>query len=397
MTAPLFPPKPEPRTGRRFPVVRVALLVLLVALLVLPTVWWHLTPARSVGVVVIDKTLPHAAWREHERVHWWLDHRRVMDPRGGVAWRYAEDYVGYAPLTKVGTDLDSTHLAGARLVYIADAYGVYTGDYLADDDSTTHGELEPSQLIYGGMKDAEVTALERFVARGGSVVAEFNTLEDPTAGTAAGDRLGALLGVRFDRWLGRWYGDLSSPDEIPSWMKERYERVYWKPWNFRGPGVVMFSDREDRIVVIDSSEFTSRWPITLEVDDPDDPLTRRVRSGQPYWYWVSGVSPTDSGEVLAHFHLHVTDAAKQRLRAMGFSSLPPAVVRHRGAGVRAYFAGDFADVGATPPPLRRTRGMDWMGRLQARTKKPGRQQRFFWRVTMPLWDGMLDEVMATSR
>ena len=257
--------------------------------------------------------------------------------------------------------------------------------------------LEPSQRIYGGMQDAEVAALESFVARGGNVVAEFNTLEEPTAGTAAGDRLGALLGVRFDRWLGRWYGDLSGGDEIPAWMRARYERTYWKPWNFRGPGLVMFSDSDDRIVVIDSSEFTGRFPITLEVDDADDPLTRRVRSGQPYWYWISGVSPSDSGDVLAHFTLHVNDAAKQRMRAMGFATLPPAIVRHRGAGLRAYLAGDFADVGVAPPPLRRTRGMDWIGRVQAHSKKPGRQQRFFWRVTIPIWDGMLDEVRAQAR
>lgn len=397
MTAPLFPPKPDTQAKRRFPIIRVTLAVLLVLLLIVPTVWWHLTPAREVGVVVVDKTLPHSMWREHERVHWWLDHRRVKDPRGTVAWRYAEDYVGYDPTAKRGTDLDSTHLANARLVYIADSYGVYTGDYLVDDDSTTHGELEPSQRIYGGMQDGEVAALEAFVARGGNVVAEFNTLEEPTAGTAAGDRLGALLGVRFDRWLGRWYSDLSGPDEIPTWMRARYERTYWKPWNFRGPGLVMFSDSDDRIVVIDSSEFTGRFPITLEVDDASDALTRRVRSGQPYWYWISGVSPSDSGDVLAHFTLHVNDAAKQRMRAMGFSTLPPAIVRHRGSGVRAYLAGDFADVGVAPPPLRRTRGMDWMGRLQARSTKPGRQQRFFWRVTIPIWDGMLDEVRAQGR
>lgn len=393
MTDPFVPPlgAPPAQPKRRVPVVRTTLALLLLTLLFVPALWWRLTPAREVGVVVVDKTLPHPRWREHERVHWWLDHRRVQDPRGGVAWEVDADYIGYDPVAKRGTDLDPSHLTDARLVYIADAYGVYSGDYPTEADTARTAALEPSRLIYGGMRDAEVDALEAFVAGGGSVVAEFNTLEDPTAGTAAGDRLGALLGVRFDRWLGRWYGDLASDDEIATWMRARYERVHWKPWTFSGPGLVVFSDVDDRIVVIDSSEFTARWPVTLEVAVREDPLMRGVREGQPYWYWFSGVTPSDSGVALAHFALHVTDAAKARLRAMGFSTRPVAVVRHRGGGVRAYLAGDFADVGTAPPPLRRTRGLDWLARLQGRSTKPGRQQRFFWRVTVPIWDGMLSE------
>lgn len=398
MSAPRVPGEPlDAVQVVRFPVRRTVLALLVIGLVVFPLLWWRLTPLRRVGVVVVDKTLPQAMWREHERVHWWLEHRRVMGPRGDAEWLFAKDYVGYDPVAKRGRDLERADLEDARLVYIADAYGVYAGDYLVDDDSTTHGELEPSARIYGGMTDGEVDALERFVADGGSVVAEFNTLEEPTAGTAAGDRLGALLGARFERWLGRWYGDLSAADEIPRWMRERYERVYWKPWEFRGPGLVFFSDVGDRIVVVDSSEFTSPWPVTFEVDEPADPLVRRARAGQPYWYWMSGVAPTDSGRVLAHFELHITDAAKARMQAMGFSTRPPAVIRHRGPTLRAYFPGDFADVGSAPPPLKRMRGMDWLGRLQAREWKPGVQKRFFWRVTIPLWDGMLDEVQAPTR
>jgi hypothetical protein len=397
VTTSAFPIEELPPPPRRFPVRRTVAALCVLALVVLPGAWWHLTPPRAVGVVVVDKTLPRPVWREHERVHWWLEYRRVLGPRGDVSWRDATDYVGYDPVTQRGTDLDSTHLATARLLYIADAYGVYRGDSLVDDDSTTHGELEPSARIYGGMTSAEVDAIAGFVARGGNVVAEFNTLEEPTSGTAGGDRLGALLGVRYDRWLGRWYGNLGGADEIPRWMRERYERTYWRPWTFRGPGLVFFSELGDRIVVIDSSEFTSEWPVTLEVTDAADVLSRRIVGGQPYWYWMSGVTPTDSGRVLARFELHVTDAAKRRMRQLGFAPEMPAVVRHRGAGLRAYLAGDFADVGATPPPLKRTRGLDWFGRLQARERRPGVQTRFWWRVTLPIWDGMLDEVRRQAR
>lgn len=389
-----FPtPQPEVQQRRRLPVKRLVALLLLLFLLVAPHLWWRSTPLRPHRVLVVDKTLPRPEWREHERLQWWLSHRRVVSPRQDALWDPTRDYIGYDPVAKRGTDLTDAALDSVDLVYIADAYGVYQGDYLLDDDSSTHGELEPSQRIYGGVTTDEVDALTRFVRRGGDLVAEFNTIEEPTSSTPASDALGALLGVRYQRWLGRWYADLGSADEIPRWMLERYERVYWKPWTFRGPGIVIFGEASDRIVVIDSSEFTARWPITVEVDEQaaDDPLLRGVRNGQPYWYWISGTEPTDSGRVLAWYDFHVSGEAKRRLEAMGFEARFPAVVRHRGAGMRAYFAGDFADVGLRPPPLMRTRGLDWFGRYTARDKKPGIQRRFFWRVTLPIWDAMLAE------
>lgn len=387
----MFPTEPAVPPTRRLPIKRLIALCILLLLLVAPTIWWSITPLREHRVLIVDKTLPRPEWREHERVTWWLSHRRVASPRKDPIWDAARDYIGYDPIAKRGTDLSDAALDSVDLVYIADAYGVYAGDYLMDNDTSTHGELEPSKRIYGGVTTDEVHALTRFVRRGGDLVAEFNTLEEPTSGTAAGDALGALLGVRYQRWLGRWYPNLESSDEIPRWMRERYERVYWKRWEYRGAGIVIFAEAGDRIVVIDSSEFTAQWPITLEVEDSDDPLVAQVRSGQPYWYWVTGTEPTDSGRVLAWYDFHVTDAAKRRLEQMGFSARFPAVVRHKGSGVRAYFAGDFADVGVKPPPLMRTRGLDWFGRYQAREKKPGIQKRFFWRVTIPLWDAMLAE------
>ena len=92
-----------------------------------------------------------------------------------------------------------------------------------DTDTSTHDELEPSQRIYGGMTADEVDALTRYVQRGGDLVAEFNTLEQPTSGTEQGVALGALLGVRYQRWLGRWYANLESSDEIPRWMRKKFE------------------------------------------------------------------------------------------------------------------------------------------------------------------------------
>ncbi|MBX3174031.1 MAG: hypothetical protein KF709_06430 [Gemmatimonadaceae bacterium] len=371
-------------------------MALLLALSVLvPRLAWEFTAPVPLRVLVVDKTVPQASFGEHDRVAFWLTHRRVPTADGRKVWDVARDYLGYDPIARRGEAISAERLAGVDLVYLADAYGVYTGDSAeVVAHSTRLAALERSTLVYGGLSLPEVELLESHVARGGSLVAEFNTLEQPTAGSPAGERMGALLGARYDRWLMRWYADLASEDEIPSWMRERWERLRGRRWPHRGPGIVVFHETDERIVVIDSTEFTSRWPVTLEVERPDDPLVRRVRSGQPYWYWISAVSPLEGAEVLATFRLHVTPAAEARLRRTGFSPSVPAVVRRAGVPLVAYVTGDIADVGVEPPPLMRTRYMDWYGRWQAREGRPGPQRRFFWRSTLPLWDGMLDEVRA---
>lgn len=376
---------------------RFALLLLLVGA-VLPRILWELADPIPVRVLVVDKTVPHPAYGEHDRVAFWLTHRRVPTADGRKVWDPARDYLGFDPLARRGEDLTAEHLAGIDLVYLADAYGVYSGDSAeVVTHSTRLAALERSTLVYGGISLPEVEALEAHVARGGALVAEFNTLEQPTAGTPAGERLGQLLGAEYQRWLMRWYPDLSSEDEIPTWMRDRWERLRGRQWTHRGPGIIVFHESEERIVVIDSSEFTSPWPITLEVERPEDPLMRRVHSGQPYWFWISSVTPTADSEVLATFQLHVAAAAEARLHQTGFTTSVPAVVRRKGAPLVAYVTGDIADVGVDPPPLMRTRHMDWYGRWQAREGTPGSQRRFFWRTTLPLWDGMLAEVVASRR
>jgi hypothetical protein len=375
--------------SRRRPVWPIAVLLFLL-LFAIPHLAWRFTPLKRVGVVVVNKTLPHPAYREHERVTWWLTHRRVASPRGDANWDVARDFVGFNPATRTGTDLTSQHLRGARLVYIADSYGVYTADYeqrVATD--SLRAAVEHTQKIYGGMQLAEVEALELFSRAGGHIVAEFNTLEDPTSGTEAGARLGALLGVEYQRWLGRWYADLSSLEEIPRWMRERHQRKYGRPWDRVGPGIVVFSEVDDQLVVIDSSHFTAQLPVTLETHAPADPLTANIRPGLGYWYWFSAVRAIDDANVLASWQLNVDSTAKAELAAAGFSHRLPAIVRRPGLPLRVYVTGDIADVGWKPPPLLRTRFLDWLGRWNVRQIRPGVQRRFWWNVTLPFWDAVL--------
>lgn len=365
-------------------------LLVIVTLVTAPFASWYLVPRASGGVLIVDKTVPRADRREHLRLMWWLTHRRVPAP-GGDWWDVARDYVGYDPDAGRGRLLDSTMLIGQRLVMLADAYGVYVADLEAAQGLRAGAAaLARTTQIFGGMQLSEANALAAFRARGGAVVGEFNVLESPTAGTPAGAVLEALLGAHYLGWLARAYDDLASDDEVPPWMRAKWQRRHGAPWAFTGPGYVIFAETEDRIAVISRGQFVGPHPLTLEVDRPTDPLVRGVESGAGYGYWVSGIAPTDSGVVLASWALHVDSGARALLAHEGFPLRFPAIVRRTSGPLAAYVAADLADAADAPPYIQRTAGLDWW-RARRMHDAAGAEGDldFFWRVVAPLWDATL--------
>ena len=367
---------------RRWPIVLAAAVVLILT----PFAGWYLAPRAASGVIIVDKTVPHADRREHLRLMWWLTHARVPTT-AGTWWDATLDYVGYNPDSSRGRLLDDASLATARLAYLADAYGVYTADFAATSGAAA---LARSTPIFAGVQLSEAQALAAFRARGGAVVAEFNVLESPTSGTPAGAILEQLLGTHYLGWLGRAYDSLASEDEVPAWMRAQWQRRHKTPWSFTGPGYVLFSERDDRIAVMLREQFEGPHPLTIEIDRPDDALMHGASSGGAYNYWISGIAPTDSGLVLASFQFHVDTAARAMLAREGFPLRFPAIVRRTTGPLAAYIAADLSDAPVTPPYVQRTVLIDWWRarRVKGTVGEDG-DLDFFWRVAAPVWDATL--------
>lgn len=201
--------------------------------------------------------------------------------------------------------------------------------------------------------------------------------------------------MEFDGWLGKWYADLDDTTAVPRWMRARWERRTGSPWAHRGTGYVVFGAEDDRIVVVADSEFTSPAPVRWfrDATHGDDPLVRATRDSTTYWYWVSGVrAVAPDARVLAWWRFHVTPAAAARLAAQGFPLETPALVRRGTGAVRAYVAGELADIGGRSPALRDTRGLDWFFALRARSALgPGDPRARFWNVSVEVWKGLRAE------
>jgi hypothetical protein len=196
---------------------------------------WACYTARArerLDLVVLDKTVPFRTWIEHRSLFWLLDHEGIVTSRGGP-YDLRSDYLGAYPPERAGDppertrDLTSGDVSSARLVYLADTYGVHVLDL--ESGEAQKAALERSETVYGGLTPAEARAAAAAPGAGKTLVAEFNTLGSPT-GSEARTILEDALGVRWTRWIGRYFVRLEDRDEVPEWMRRDYERE----WRLRG-------------------------------------------------------------------------------------------------------------------------------------------------------------------
>lgn len=345
--------------------------------------WW-LQPVRSLRVLVVDKTVPAPTYREHKGLMWVMNHFRYVDPAVGGPFRYDRDYAGFVP--------QPAHRYAIRpvpppsrpldLVYLTDAYGVYSADFFGNDTSG-----ERSRLVYGGLDAAEVEAAAAALRPGGTFIAEFNTFGDPT-GPAGRQALEHLLGLSWTGWTGRFFRDLSPHVEVPEWLVRNYEARHRRPWTFTGSGFALVN-ADERVVVLAQSRDVP--PLALRLVFPDS-VARRLGAANrmPYLYWFDIVVPSAGTSVEAEYALDLLPSGRAALAAAGIPSRFPGILRREGPTSTAYyFAGDFADENSVPWPFRARWGAS-LERLRSAVQIES-GSAFYWRVYVPMMRRLLEE------
>jgi hypothetical protein len=369
--------------------------ILLVGLLIgVPWAIHELSPGRVLDVAVLDKTVPFRDRIEHRSLFWLLNHLKISPPGGG-AYDRDRDYLGAFPGPVPGdppartVDLTAERARKADLVYLADTYGVYKKDL--ESGPAMKAALERSEPIYGGLKLEEAEAARDALAAGRTLIAEFNTLGSPT-GAPARSTLEEALGVRWTRWIGRYFARLDDRDEVPEWLRRDYEREWNKKWEFKGPGYVLLQD-DEHCEVLRVGEEAPRIALRLEIVEPADAVLQDSADGTSYPYWFDVVEAAPGTEVLANFRWRLEPAGFERLKARKLPEVFPAVTRRMapGGGAGWYFAGDFAD---NPMPDGR---VPFAGYLPARRfvewlKLSPSELAFYWRFYAPMMARLLDGV-----
>ena len=363
--------------------------LLLAGLVLAPYVAYRLRPTRRLDIVVVDKTVPFRTWVEHRSLFWLIDHLGVRK-LDGHPYDSTLDYVGAFPPARPGgppqrtTELTAVRARSADLLYLADTYGVYRDDLATGP--ARRAALERSPKLYGGLTLAEAEAARAAAAAGVPLVAEFNTLGSPTP-TGARAVMEDVLGLRWTRWIGRYFPRLEDRDEVPAWLRRDHWREWRRPWDFSGPGFVLVQD-DAHVEVLRVGPEAERLGLTLERARPTDRLLAEARDGTPYPYWFDVVEARPGTEVLAFFQWHLTGAGRNRLHERGLSPRFPAVLRR---GTAHYFAGDFADnpLETTPVPFA---GFLIVKRWVEGAKLTPSEDAFYWRFFVPLMTRLLETV-----
>jgi hypothetical protein len=362
----------------------VGLLVLSAVVLVAaltPGIAWRFVPLRPLGVLIVDKTVPDTSFRGHRAVVWLLNHLKVVHPASHEPYDAAADYSGFVPLTARAWSVRPlpADFLSRRIIYIADTYGVRQADLVPPSPG---GE---GRLLYGGLTASEADLLESAARGGATVVAEFNTIGDPTPADVR-QRVERLLGFRWTGWTGRRLQDLG--EETPPWAVAGWEQQHQARWPFRGPGLLL-AHSDGRIVVL-GKDVLRGTGLEIVPTRAGKAIGMRRAPAPETWF---DIVQAEGSTPLASYRLNLSSQGELALRATGLRVEFPAVLRRDGAAPAYYLAGDFASVPRVPAWT----GLRWGGEFYRMRPSWSLDagEAFFWRGYVPLLTSVVETVLGS--
>lgn len=344
---------------------------ILFIIIILSPFWiWRLQPSKELNVLIFDKTVPDQTYREHKGLTWILNNAKYFK-ENQKPYEINEDYKGFVP--KEGQQYSITSLPNDLInydvFYLTDQYGVYEEDFIGENETG-----ERSSIIYGGLESSDIDRIEKalLVAKGKTLIAEFNTFASPTPEPVR-NRIANLLNLEWTGWIGRFFPDLNN-NEVPKWVREQYE-VSNKKWAFKGKGFV-FVNKNNEIVVVDQKNVKNNGALFNLTNKGESYFKRELQGKYQYWFDIN--IARSNNEILAEYTLPITESKKKELKGLGIPTNFPAIIHHKNAKYNAYyFAGDYADE-AEVPAIYQTKGLDlWK-------KHFGTQDSFYWEVYVPM-------------
>ncbi len=347
---------------------------------------WYFLPAKSLNILVIDKTVPDDSYQEHAGLFWTMDHLKYRNSSGEY-YKIDEDYLGFFPNGNedFGSSKDlkgktieeiKSLTQGTDLIYFADTYGVFEGDFSNDLD------IQITQKIYGGLDNSDIQLIKAAKEEGKVLVAEYNTMASPTPKSIRTE-FENLLGIKWTGWIARYFDDLDTLNNpsIPKWMIRQYQKQH-DSWDLAGPGLIFIKETGEIEGFRHSVDYQNRIPLvrTQKINKHGFNLPEVV----PYPDWFDVVMIERDYQVISYYDIDPSAEGLQRLRSMGLPRFfPAAVIRKTGEATQYYFAGDFSDIrGNFGSPYFYGLPTLWRGLYVASDYSD--RQGFFWNYYHPL-------------
>jgi len=334
-------------SSRRFQFALVVLLIF-AAFIVVPWLFWLQAVELPLNITVVDKTVPFKDRREHKALFWLFTQNKFIDseqPADKRWYDYREDYIGFQPIKPPDvhkeTQISIPLLQNRDVLYFADTYGVYTLDYRqfpGDIAATKH-----SGIIFGGLNDQDMEAVEWFAGQGRTIIGEFNTFASPTAEQVRA-RMENVFGVKWTGWIGRYFVDFADEKDVPYWLFKLYKEKAGKEWDFKGSGYMLCRAELSDFIILQAKQDLLPKGLTFDPGEPyeTDDVMQGVKSST-FVYWFDVVTTQPGSEVLATYNWRLTPAGREKLAERGLPLSMPAVTRKPGKYTAYYMSGEFLD------------------------------------------------------
>lgn len=371
---------------RPFEVVFLRYILLLVFFIpALMFIVWLFTPKQEIKLVLIDKSVPDEMRWEHASINWVLNHERIVNGQGD-AYKINSDYYGFFPgvddsfsirdlSSFKDSQLDSL-VSETDLVYLADAYGVYSHTFF-DDQS------KPNHLIYGGLQAEDVDFLTKMSAQNKVVIAEFSLFPPPTKRKVR-KQMESTFGIKWTGWVGRYFSslDTTANKSLPQWVITLYRDQHSSVWPFKSSGIVLVNG--SKILILENETHLDREVPAIE--------TQSIFSQQygipetidyPLWFDIVASSDTNY-QIISSFNLPVNQLGDSLIQVFNIPRQFPAVLRSKGGSQSFYyFSGDFSDNPVSSLSAY-FRGIHFLQGLFYHKDQVYDSRQFFWRYYRPL-------------
>jgi hypothetical protein len=307
---------------------------------------WYFQKKIPFNIYVLDKTVPDQRYSEHKSFNWILNYYRFTN-KNGKSYNYKQDYYGYLPYFaangKVDYNIRSLRLSeilsvpdDMDMVYYADTYGI-SAENLYNRPSEL---LRKSSVNYGGLNQNDYLLLSEMKRKNKLIIAEFNMLGAPTSDLVR-SKTESLLNFSLTGWKGCSVESLNRLNlDLPTNIVVTYEKRYSQKWNFDGPGIILFQENGE-IIVLDQSMLTKQY-IQI-ITSAYGQSTYHLPHVQNYSYWFEIIKTDTTNKVVSTYQIPLNNKGENIFKMHGLCSSFPAVIEHLDEYKFYYFAGDFSD------------------------------------------------------
>lgn len=348
---------------------------------------WFFYPSNSLGVLVIDKTVPNNTYREHESIFWVLEHNKYITNTGNF-YEANKDYYGFFPGNSANRGIvkDLSNLSDSEMkkrvseldvIFLADTYGVYENNF------NTGSREDFSKKIYGGLDAVDIRMLKEAVAQEKTVIAEFNSMASPTP-KAIRAEFENIMGMKWTGWISRYFDEMDTlvNNDIPGWFIRQYLIQHDNLWVPPGPGLVFVRDDGKVETLTFNTDYQNQIPLirTQRNNKPGFNLPEVI----PYPDWFDIIMIERDYQVISYYDINPTEQGLEKLREMGLPRFfPAAVSKNHGKGSLYYLSGDFSDQRTDLGSAKFT-GLPYLWRGFHVVTDYTDRQSFFWNYYYPL-------------